>query len=519
MTRPEGAARAEGAGSVVAGPALVVTEPARTVRTALVLAAGKGSRLGGAEPKPLHRLLGLPLLLRTLFTLERAGITDVYVVLGYRADEVRRRIESMRKPDLRIHWLHNEQWDRPNGLSVLAAAGAIRGRFLLAMGDHVFTPSAVARLTEGDPTGDAVTLLVDRDLDRIADLEEATKVRLDGDRIVEIGKSIAEYDAVDTGLFLATPALFDAVRACVERGRETLSAGVGRLADQGRAAAVDAEGAPWDDVDTPADARRAARNLLAGLRKEKDGPVARVLNRRISTRITRLLAKTPITPNQVSVATLGVGLVAAALAAVGGYGPWLACGLLFQLTSILDGVDGELATLTFRASRRGEWIDTVCDNITYVATLAGLTVGAYRTGLDDLYVWSGVAGVVSAVLALSSIHLYLLAEGKSGSARSVRYAYQETPSPGPAARLLRVLYYAGKRDVFSMIALLLALVGQLPLALPIVGIGGPLLLVPTTVQAARRAMRRSGGRRPAELGGQVRSPARGEREIPCHEHG
>ena len=139
------------------------------------------------------------------------------------------------------------------------------------------------------------------------------------------------------------------------------------------------------------------------MRKASDGPIARLINRRISTALSRLLVKTPVTPTQLSVATLVIGLISAGLAAIGGYVPLLLSGILFQVASILDGTDGEVAKLTFSTSRRGEWIDTICDQISYFAFLVGLTVGAFRSGLPDFYVYAGALGIISGSISMMNI--------------------------------------------------------------------------------------------------------------------
>lgn len=462
------------------------------VSDALVLAAGTGSRLGIDHPKPIFRLLGVPLLARTLFTLKEAGVTDAYVVVGYGAAEVRREIEAIDRLDLRLHWIESDCWERPNGWSVLAAEQELEGPFLLTMADHVFGASAVRSLLANAQGGDGIDLLVDRRLDRIEDIDEATKVRLEGGAIVEIGKSLDRYDAVDTGLFLASPAIFRTLRESVIEGCESLSDGVQLLADAGLARAVDGGEFTWHDVDTPEDATMARRKLMANLRSPEDGPIARRINRPISGVLSRLLVRTSITPSQVSVGTLGVGLLSAALAAVGGYLPLLASGLLFQLASILDGVDGEIARLTFRTSRRGEWIDTICDNLTYLAFLLGLTVGAYRSGLPDLYLWAGAVAVAAAFVGITNITLYLVRAGDSGSARAVRYGYRE-PSAGADWRtwLPRLFHNLGKRDMFAFLVMLMAVAGILPLALPLFAGAAVLLLVPYTIGANLRQIQRS----------------------------
>ncbi len=455
---------------------------------AVVLAAGKGSRLGHSSAKPLYPLFGVPLLARTLFTLQEAGVTRAHVVIGHNGDLVRKGIESIDRLTLPVHWIENHEWEQPNGVSVLAAKEHVSGPFLLTMSDHVFDPGIASRLLERRGSVEGLLLAVDRELGGVNDLDDATKVRLEGDSIVEIGKELSDFDAIDTGVFLATPALFDALERAGEA--PSLSQGVAALAAEGRARTVDVSDLPWQDVDTPDDVRAAERKLLRRWPKPTDGPVSRLINRPISTRISRLLAPLQVTPNQVSLLTLIMGIATGVFGALGGYWNWVWAGLLFQVASILDGTDGELAVLTFRKTPQGAWIDTACDNVTYVAFLGGLIYGVVRAGLPPIYFWSGIAGFVATVVSLANINMYLVREG-TGSALTVEYHYQKGESR--VAWLWHFMHWFGKRDLLAFIAFGMALIGQLPLALPLFGIGATIFLLPATTRAniaAHRARRR-----------------------------
>ena len=112
--------------------------------------------------------------------------------------------------------------------------------------------------------------------------------------------------------------------------------------------------------------------------KPGDGPVSRHLNRHISIRISLLLVRhgAPITPTQMSAISFATAL-AGALAFFLGYP--LAGGLLAQLSSILDGCDGELARLTGQTSKRGGLVDSLIDRLADVALVLGLAYLAYRS--------------------------------------------------------------------------------------------------------------------------------------------
>jgi 1L-myo-inositol 1-phosphate cytidylyltransferase len=82
-------------------------------------------------------------------------------------------------------------------------------------------------------------------------LDDATKVRRDGDRIVDIGKEIAHYDALDTGMFLCSPVLFDKLQSATRDGNCSLSDGMLELARERSLRALEIGEAHWQDVDTP----------------------------------------------------------------------------------------------------------------------------------------------------------------------------------------------------------------------------------------------------------------------------
>ena len=104
-----------------------------------------------------------------------------------------------------------------------------------------------------------------------------------------------------------------------------------------------------------------------------NGWVSRHLNRRVSEPMAHLLARTPATPNQVSVGAflVAVGSMAAYIAGVGYLG-----GILAQISSIVDGADGDLARLKGMTSAFGGFFDAVLDRYADAAVLFGLTYWA-----------------------------------------------------------------------------------------------------------------------------------------------
>jgi len=235
------------------------------VRDAVVLAAGNGDRFQNStrQSKLLQPLLGQPLILRTLTTAADAGIRSFHVVIGYQADAVRAAVERGAPAGASVHFTFNPDWHLENGVSVLAVRERLRHRrFALLMGDHLFEPSVLARLLQMTLREDESVLAIDGRPAPPDVAAEATKVRLTGDRITAIGKALGTYDALDTGLFVCAPALFEALESARRRGDTTLSGGIRELSARGLMRGADVGGASWYDIDTLADLA-TAETLLA----------------------------------------------------------------------------------------------------------------------------------------------------------------------------------------------------------------------------------------------------------------
>jgi CDP-L-myo-inositol myo-inositolphosphotransferase len=348
------------------------------VRKCLVIAAGRGSRLAGeGVPKPLFRLLGLPLIERAIVTAKRAGFEDFTVVTGYDGPRIRKFLDRLAiRREVAVTHVINEDWEAGNGVSVLQAKEAIgQESFALLMADHLVSPRLLPELVAAPLEPGTVRLAVDFNLrNPLVDLADVTRVRAGGGQLEAIGKQLEDYNAFDTGCFLCTPALFEALERAREcDGDETLSGGIRVLAESGKVQVHDIGDVFWIDVDDRGAVSRAERALIERLPKLADGPIARYLNRPLSTRISRRLVTRSVTPNQISVFCFGLSLLAAALFAVGGTLTLALGGLLAQFSSVLDGCDGEIARLRFRESDFGGWFDAVLDRYSDAFLLFGLT--------------------------------------------------------------------------------------------------------------------------------------------------
>ena len=153
----------------------------------------------------------------------------------------------------------------------------------------------------------------------------------------------------------------------------------------------------WQGVHTEEDRAAANEKLDRWLVKPTDGVFAR-MNRRVSIPISHQLIKFPITPNMVSLFTLGVSFMSGLYFAFGGYWNAVFGAALSLCASILDGCDGEVARLKLQSSAFGCWLDTACDYLYYLFLFAGMTIGLVRSTGRTSFVGWGVALFVGAIL-------------------------------------------------------------------------------------------------------------------------
>ena len=236
------------------------------ISDAVVLMAGEGSRLRGSDKtflKPFVPVLGRPLISYTLDALIGAGIKTVNFVVGYESERIIAQLKQLFPCGLNAFFIENPDWQKQNGVSVLAAANRITSPFLLTMGDHLFDNTIVDCLIESaDP--DFLNVAVDRKLHSIFDLRDAMKVQTRRNRVTDIGKQLREFDAIDTGLFVCSLEIFDYLERAKSDigGRDcSLADGVRIMAGDNKVRAIDIGTAWWQDVDTPQMLQHAEKEL------------------------------------------------------------------------------------------------------------------------------------------------------------------------------------------------------------------------------------------------------------------
>jgi len=284
--------------------------------------------------------------------------------------------------------------------------------------------------------------------------------RLAGDMRVHIATPEGAHRPTGAVLLIAGGALVDegAIRAALDAGAAegSVLAPMLAIADardaRARARLMKAAG---DSARHGAALAEAGRRIIAATAKPGDGIVSRHINRPISQAISRFLLGFPgFRPIHATVGTavIGLAMLAVLLWLPGQAG--LALGaLLFQVASVFDGVDGEVARATFRTSDNGAMIDSLVDAATNLAFIAGIAVHLWASGHHQPALF-GVAGLAMLALGLTIIGRRARASGGPFSFDGVKQRVNANGS-----RIGQWLTWLTMRDFYALAAMVLVLCG------------------------------------------------------------
>jgi len=334
---------------------------------AVVLANHPGATGFGS---PSLRVGALPVLLRSILGAHKAGAARIIVVVDRaKGPWIQHELVRTGRLPRNVEWCDftPEETSLPSLLGQVASEGQTHGHLVLIAGDRVYHPLLHRRAGEWDRRGTALALVTGRELVGICSILRETAIDL-AHRCPANASSIEE---VLVWLTLTHSVVSETVPE-----------------DK------------WQCVRSEIQRRSAEEKLDGWLVKPTDGIFARA-NRRISIPISRRLIPYPITPNMVSLFTLGVSFAAGVFFALGGYWSVLTGAALGWFSSVLDGCDGEVARLKLQESAFGCWLETMCDNLYYLFIFAGLTIGLVRsTGNRSYLVWGAflVFGAIASFL-------------------------------------------------------------------------------------------------------------------------
>ena len=353
------------------------------IDTAVILAAGKGERISNTDEfvaKPLIKVFDLSLIERSIKNLiNNLNVKKIYIVTGFNHEEINDHLVKLKnKLSLNVEVVFAKNWEKGNGASFLAILDKMNHQqFYLLMADHLFNNEFYNAISKYKMNNKSY-LIISRTLSSLNDFNDATKVNVVDDKINDIGKSINDNNAFDTGFFILNSDQFNNVNKLSVREKLSLSEVIQELVQQKKLYFIEVSEDGWLDIDTNQDLSKAKNYLLNNSNsKINDGSISKYINRPISKWITSKITDYPLTPNQISIVVFFVSMLSGLIISMEGYFFLLLGALLAQLSSILDGCDGEIARLKLLKSKFGGWFDQVLDRYSDLFIFTGLTFHTY----------------------------------------------------------------------------------------------------------------------------------------------
>jgi 1L-myo-inositol 1-phosphate cytidylyltransferase / CDP-L-myo-inositol myo-inositolphosphotransferase len=229
----------------------------------------------------------------------------------------------------------------------------------------------------------------------------------------------------------------------------------------------------WVRLQSDAERHHAERWLLQGLIKDSEGFMSRHLERKISLAVTRRLVDTRITPNEMTLISIGVGLIGALFFAGPRPGHHLLGAVLFWLHSVLDGCDGELARLKFAESRWGGSIDFWGDNIVHSAVFSAIAVNLHATTPGPNPFRLAASAVTGTLLSAALVYWTTMKEASSNGPLFTSVIHAPAPGENDPNSIAKIADHLARRDFIYLVGGL-ALIGKVKWFLHMASIGAPM---------------------------------------------
>lgn len=202
---------------------------------------------------------------------------------------------------------------------------------------------------------------------------------------------------------------------------------------------------PADPGDPDAMLKRASRDAIRATAKPSDGIVSRTINRPVSQAVSRVLLRFAwVRPGHATALTALVAAVMMLALLTGGAMGLVLGAALFQLASIIDGVDGEIARATWRTSPAGAALDSAVDAVTNVGFLLGVVANLWMRG-EAVSVAFGLVGLIALVAGTALL-------GMSARARKepLHFDTGKRLLAGRETPLVRWARYVTMRDFYCL---------------------------------------------------------------------
>lgn len=395
---------------------------------AIVLACGTGFTGENLGSYLYKSVAYVPQIKRILINAQRAGIRNFTICVDSKDPKLEEIVNSDKRIDSNIKWAENSK-DTNHGNS-----------------GSLIIPSNV--------------------LINTATLEEFLKAKKHADNSIAVlakDESASETNGLnaDGSGFGIIAANGDNIEQLLEN--PDLSEWIKPFVDKGNVDFITTKSGYWMNLNGNGESIKKAENLIfSTVGKTATGWIARNINGRISLPISKHLIKTPLTPNMISILINVIGMLCGPFYALG----YPVVGALFmQIATVLDRCDGEVARIKLMETKKGQWVDTLSDQVTVFSFIVGSSLGYYFESGNSLALILGSINLTIFIFFLVWSLYFIAKYTDSGSL--VAYfqvdEYVDTKSTSIIRKIIAFLRPLGRRNVYSLAFLIFAIVGGYPL--------------------------------------------------------
>ena len=422
-----------------------------TIDTAVLLTSCRVYDATGSHAPvgALTRVSGLTLFQRTIFTLQRGGISRVLILVG----EEERSLRALMSGDDRVHaairWFPVREFPPSDSQTWGTLANDVQGSCLILSCDAVFSPSLIESLRDEGRAG-GVVVATGRPSEHEWSANSGVPVLNEG--VGHERAPLAELVVLPLRWFRKSGERTASEISLIRRALEQAAA-------EGAVRVVSVTSHGYQDIRNPGGLRQVERTVFRSSEHGEgglNGVIDRHVNRKLSRVFTPFFIQRGFSPNAVTMASMVIGLMGAVCFALGSYQSGILGACLFQLAVILDCCDGEVARLTFAESSFGQELDMVADNLVHMGIFAGIAWGAY---LENPWYDGRIPLILGGLAVVSNgISLWLVKQVRCLRADPVTWQRLHHAYRG---RLDFILDRVANRD-FSIIVFMCACLGVLP---------------------------------------------------------
>jgi len=418
---------------------------------AIVIAAGTGIDGERLNSHGETIIGGIPQIKRLVITAERAGIKRFTIIVEKDDSPVKEILKGEKgiKSEITWHTLGSPIKSEPSPSLILQS-------------NLIISPGGLSSLMNSKVSEDEVTVLVDNQKD--------AWIKTKGNSIDDIFSSGGKA----VGAFVAHHSLLE--KAILNS--MYLKSWLEELVGRGGVKAINFQDGYWMRLSSDTESGKEAEDLLfSHVSKSSSGWISKNINSKLSIPVSRLLINTSLTPNMISVA-IGIIGILSGFFYIQGQPVW--GGVFLQLSTIFDRCDGEVARIKLMESRRGQWIDTIFDQLSFLSFVVGVPVGFYKITKSNLAITLGSVNLGIFIFFVIWSFYFLIKYANSGS----MVAYSKTVDmllPVEKRTIIHKLIIKlrpmMKREFFSLVFLIAAILGGYAWVLSLTTLGLGLTLI------------------------------------------